>query len=42
VVDSWRVMSIDKLMEVMEEKWLLHVPQIQLNELAELMETWGD
>jgi hypothetical protein len=39
VVDGWRAMKINRLMEVMDEKWLLHVPQTQLNELMELMES---
>jgi hypothetical protein len=42
VVDSWRAMKIGELIEVMEEKWLLHVPQAQLNEMIELMETWDE
>jgi hypothetical protein len=38
VVDSWRAMKINRLLEAMDGKWLLHVPQTQLNELIELME----
>jgi len=40
VVDDWRAMKINRLIEVMEEKWLRHVPQAQVNELIELMESW--
>lgn len=38
VVDGWREMLTSRLMRVLEEKWLIHVPLAQLYELDKLVE----
>lgn len=43
VLDSWRAMKIERLKEGgIEEKWLLHVPQRQLGELVQMLDTWDE
>ena len=40
VMDGWREMLTGKLMRVFEERWLIHVPLMQLYELDKIVDAW--
>lgn len=41
VLDAYRVLKMERLMEMgMEEKWLVHVPIEQLDEMVGLVGRW--
>lgn len=40
VADNYRDLQLSRLLPLVDEKWLIHVPQPQLNEMVHLMENW--
>jgi trimethyllysine dioxygenase len=40
VADKYRVLKMKRLMECLDEKWLIHMPQPQLHDSVNLLDAW--